>query len=186
MERDGHWPRQEESLQPADKAEEQGGGFGLDNKRDSGRARESRDVRAGGCASGSGGKEGLGQPETPAGQPGTAKPRAWRGPPGASESDGLPGSRSTARSKAQVTGEPLGLRAPGTSHAKEEAGKLIQLRRGPGLAQTLWDQRFELHHPRDSPGHWRRLSAQGQLKGKPRTEGPAAEQSEGCTLAVSA
>lgn len=80
-ERDGHWLRREKSLQLADKAEKQGGGFGLDDKRDSGRARESRDGPRGGCAPGSGGRERerLGQPVTPAGQQ-AAKPRAWRGP----------------------------------------------------------------------------------------------------------
>lgn len=81
---------------------------------------------------------------------------------------------------------PSAYERPGLPTRRGRQRKPTRPRCGPGLARTSWDRGFELHQPRDSPGHWRGLSAQGQLKGKPRTEGPATEQSERRTLAVSA
>lgn len=79
----------------------------------------------------------------------------------------------------------LAYKRPGLPTRRGRQRKLTRPCCGPGLVRTSWDRGFELHQPRDSPGHWRGLSAQGQLKGKPRTEGPATEHSERRSLAVS-
>ena len=160
----------------------------MDDKRDSGRTRES--VMSPGRPRfrlrREGGKEGLGSRRPPRGSLEQPSPEPGGAPLEPRSLMGCLAAEALPAVKPRSQESPSAHEHPGLPTQRRRQRKLIQLRHGPGLAQASWDQGFELHHPRDSPGHWRRLSAQGQLKGKPRTEGPAVEQSEGRTLAVSA